>query len=157
MRRWRHGTFLALLLAGAMTSLGCDREEPAVEQAEETDVVDEPALDVTGVALGRAIGADKRVIDEVGDFAPTDTIYASVETEGSGSGTLAARWTYEDGQVVDESSHPIGGGEQVSEFHVSKPDGWPEGHYEIVILLNGQEVDRKGFDVSADGGEAAGT
>lgn len=141
---------LGLLLAGSLASLGCNREEPAAEQAEETEVaVEEPALDVSNVALGRSIGADKKVVEEIGNFAPGDTIYASVETDGAGSGTLAARWTFEDGQVVDESSHPIGGGAQVSEFHVSKPDGWPAGHYEVVILLNGQETDRKGFDVEA--------
>lgn len=148
--RFGWNAILALLLAGSLTSLGCNREEPAAEQAEETDIaVEEPALDVSNVALGRSIGADKKVIEEIGNFAPGDTIYASVETEGAGSGTLAARWTFEDGQVVDESSHPIGGGAQVSEFHVSKPDGWPVGHYEVVILLNGQEADRKGFDVEA--------
>ena len=150
--RARHGmnAFLAMLMAASLTALACNRDEPAAEQAEETEVaVEEPALDVTNVALGRSIGADKRVVEEVGDFAPGDTIYASVETEGAGSGTLAARWTFEDGQVVDESSHPIGGGAQVSEFHVSKPDGWPAGHYEVVILLNGQEADRKGFDVGS--------
>lgn len=139
---------LILFLAASLAAFGCNREEPAAEQAEETDVaVEEPALDVSNVSLGRAIGADKKVVEEIGNFAPGDTIYASVETDGAGSGTLAARWTYEDGQVVDESSHPIGGGAQVSEFHVSKPDGWPAGHYEVVILLNGQETDRKGFDV----------
>lgn len=148
--RFGWNAILALLLAGSLTSLGCNREEPAAEQAEETDIaVEEPALDVSNVALGRSIGADKKVVEEIGNFAPGDTIYASVETEGAGSGTLAARWTFEDGQVVDESSHPIGGGAQVSEFHVSKPDGWPVGHYEVVILLNGQEADRKGFDVEA--------
>lgn len=148
--RFGWNAMLALLLAGSLASLGCDREEPAAEQAEETDIaVEEPALDVTNVALGRSIGADRKVVEEIGNFAPGDTIYASVETEGAGSGTLAARWTFEDGQVVDESSHPIGGGAQVSEFHVSKPDGWPAGHYEVVILLNGQEADRKGFDVEA--------
>ena len=148
--RFGWNAMLALLLAGSLASLGCDREEPAAEQAEETDIaVEEPALDVTNVALGRSIGADRKVVEEIGNFAPGDTIYASVETEGAGSGTLAARWTFEDGQVVDESSHPIGGGAQVSEFHVSKPDGWPVGHYEVVILLNGQEADRKGFDVEA--------
>jgi hypothetical protein len=148
--RFGWSAILALLLAGSLTSLGCNREEPATEQAEETDIaVEEPALDVSNVALGRSIGADKKVVEEIGNFAPGDTIYASVETEGAGDGTLAARWTFEDGQVVDESSHPIGGGAQVSEFHVSKPDGWPAGHYEVVILLNGQEADRKGFDVEA--------
>ena len=150
MMRARHGAnaLLALLLGASLTALACNRDDTAAEQAEDTDIaVEEPALDVTNVALGRSIGSDKRVVEEVGDFAPGDTIYASVATEGAGSGTLAARWTFEDGQVVDESSHPIGGGAQVSEFHVSKPDGWPAGHYEVVILLNGQEADRKGFDV----------
>jgi hypothetical protein len=148
--RFGWNALLACLLAGSLAALGCNREEPAPDQAENTEVaVEEPALDVTSVALGRSIGADKRVVEEIGNFAPADTIYASVATEGAGSGTLAARWTFEDGQVVDESSHPIGGGAQVSEFHISKPDGWPVGHYEVVILLNGQEADRKGFDVEA--------
>jgi len=148
--RYGANALLALILGVSLTALACNRDEPAVEQAEDTDIaVEEPALDVTSVALGRSIGPDKKVVEEVGDFTPGDTIYASVETEGAGSGTLAARWTYEDGQVVDESSHPIGGGTQVSEFHVSKPDGWPAGHYEVVILLNGQEADRKGFDIGS--------
>ncbi|HUF89581.1 MAG TPA: hypothetical protein VMR66_06335, partial [Gemmatimonadota bacterium] len=112
-------------------------------------VEEAPALDVTGVSLGRSIGADKRVVEEVGSFAPTDTIYASVETEGTGNGTLTARWTFEDGQVVEERSESIGGGVQVTEFHISKPDGWPVGDYEVVILLNGQETEREGFDVEA--------
>jgi hypothetical protein len=152
MMRARFGwnALLAFLLAGSLAALGCNRQEPAADQAEDTEVaVEEPALDVTSVALGRSIGADKMVVEEIGNFGPADTIYASVATEGAGSGTLAARWTFEDGQVVDESSHPIGGGAQVSEFHISKPDGWPVGHYEVVILLNGQEADRKGFDVEA--------
>lgn len=151
MSRARRGTgaLVSLLLAGALVAVACGNEEPA----EDTDLVIEeapaPALDVTGVSLGRSIGADKRVVEEVGSFAPTDTIYASVETEGTGDGTLTARWTFEDGQVVDERSESIGGGAQVTEFHISNPDAWPVGHYEVVILLNGQETEREGFDVEA--------
>ena len=151
MSRAKRGTvaLFALLLTGALAALACGNDEP--EPADETDVAVEeaPALEVASVALGRAIGPEKRVVAEVGTFAPGDTIYASVETAGTGSGTLAARWTYEDGQVVDETSHAVGGGGQVSEFHISKPDGWPTGHYEVAILLNGTEVERKGFDVAA--------
>ena len=146
----RSGSVLLTLVVGAgLVAAACNREEP--EPAEDVTVEAPPALDVSHVALGRAIGPEKRVAEELGTFAPGDTIYASVETSGEGSGTLAARWTYEDGQVVDETSHAIGGGAQVSEFHVSKPDGWPAGHYEVAILLNGEEVDRKGFDVEAGG------
>ncbi|HYO45987.1 MAG TPA: hypothetical protein VEY33_04780, partial [Gemmatimonadota bacterium] len=132
MSRAKRGTsvLLAILLTGTLAT-ACNREEPV--PAEDTDVAVEeaPMLDVTDVALGRSIGADKRVVEDLGDFAPMDTIYASVETSGTGSGTLAARWTFEDGQVVDEGSQSVSGA-QVTEFHVSKPDGWPAGHYEVV-------------------------
>ncbi len=88
-----------------------------------------------------------RVTEEIGDFAPTDTIYASVETSGTGSGTLSARWTFEDGQVVDEGSQPVSGS-GVTEFHISNPAGWPAGHYEVAVSLDGDEVERSGFDVT---------
>lgn len=149
MSRAKRGTsaLLAILLTGMLAAMACNKEEPA----EDTDVaVEAPTLDVTNVALGRSIGADKKVVEEVGDFTPMDTIYASVETSGTGSGTLAARWTFEDGQVVDEGSQSVSGA-QVTEFHVSKPDGWPAGHYEVEISLDGAEVERSGFDVTVGG------
>ena len=148
MTRATRGTtaLLAILLSGALAAGACKREEPA--PADDTTVETAPTLDVTDVALGRSIGADSRVVDEVGDFAPSDTIYAVVETSGTGAGTLVARWTFEDGQVVDEGSQSVSG-PAYTEFHVSKPDGWPVGHYEVVISLNGAEVERSGFDVTA--------
>lgn len=151
MRPWKRGTsaLLSILLAVGLVAMACDREEP-VEDTDTDIAVEEPSLDVTDVALGRSIGTDNRVVEEIGDFAPTDTIYAAVETEGTGSGTLAARWTFEDGQVVDEQSRSVTGA-QVTEFHLSNPDGWPAGHYEVVISLDGEEVERSGFDVSTGG------
>ena len=145
--RWT-GALVAILVSTSLAIMACEREE-TTDTADDTDIVEDagPALDVTDVALGRSIGADKRVVEEVGDFAPTDTIYASVETSGTGSGTLSARWTFEDGQVVDEGSQSVSGA-SVTEFHVSNPTGWPAGHYEVVISLDGDEVERSGFDVT---------
>lgn len=145
--RWTGG-LLAILLSTSLTAMACQQEE-ATDTADDTDIVEDagPALDVSDVALGRAIGPDMRVTEEVGDFAPTDTIYASVETSGTGSGTLSARWTFEDGQVVDEGTQSVSGA-GVTEFHVSNPAGWPSGHYEVVISLDGDEVDRSGFDIT---------
>ena len=74
----------------------------------------------------------------------------TVMRSATASGTLAARWTFEDGQVVDEESRSVSG-VQVSEFHLSHPDGWPAGHYEVIISLDGEEVERSGFDVSTGG------
>lgn len=34
-----------------------------------------------------------------------------------------------------------------TEFHISKPDGWPEGKYHLVIMLNGATAGTKDFEV----------
>lgn len=109
------------------------------------------AVRVTEVDLGRSVGADKRINDNAStdDFARNDTIYASVATDGTANGaSLTARWTFEDGQVVDESSQTVAStGPAVTEFHISKPDGWPVGKYKVEIKLNGQTVESKDFEV----------
>lgn len=144
----------ALLTAAVPLAAACGAdEEPAAEldvppAAEE--VATQP-LSVSEVDLGKSIDAEMRVSDndDTDDFAPADTIYVSVETTGTATGsTLTARWTYEDGQVVDESSQTISPtGPAVTEFHISKPDGFPAGAYQVEILLNGTSVETKDFDV----------
>jgi hypothetical protein len=139
---------LALVVALAPVLAACGRDEPEVETQPGTEVTT-GAVRVTDVDLGNAIRADRRVIDETDDFRPTDTIYASVVTEGAASGSsLTARWTYQDGQVVDETTQTISPtGPAVTEFHISKPDGFPTGNYQVEILLNGRSVEKKDFEV----------
>jgi hypothetical protein len=104
---------------------------------------------VTDVELGRGIGADKRVTDETDDFRPNEVVYVSVLTDGSApSATLTARWTFQDGQLVDETTQTIQpSGATATEFHISKPDGLPAGNYRVQILLNGREVESEEFEV----------
>ena len=98
-------------------------------------------FDVEEVKLGRNLGPDGQVLEELGEFMPNDTIYVVVRTEGAGPSTLTARFLYEDGQLVDETTQTVSPtGETLTEFHVSKPDGWPAGEYEVKILVNGEEV-----------------
>ena len=60
------------------------------------------------------------------------------------SATLKARWTYQDGQVVNESSQTIAAaGDARTEFHISKPDGWPAGKYTLEVFLNGSSAATK--------------
>jgi hypothetical protein len=129
----------------------CDRDEAEVETAEPGTEVAAPEVRVTGLELGNSIGPDRRITDdrETDDFRPGDTIYASVQTEGTASGaTLVARWTFQDGQVVEESTQTVSSGANaVTEFHISKPDGFPVGNYQVEILLNGRSVERKDFEV----------
>jgi len=60
------------------------------------------SIRVSHIDLGRSVSADKTINGSTDSFKPTDTIYASIATEGSApTATLKARWTYQDGQVVD--------------------------------------------------------
>ena len=104
---------------------------------------------VSSVDVGNAIGADKRVTVPSATLAPGDTIYASVASTGAApSVTLVARWTYSDGQLVNEQSQQIAPtGPSSSEFHISKPDGWPAGTYKVEILADGTSVASKNFEV----------
>jgi hypothetical protein len=60
---------------------------------------------------------------------------------------VAARWTFEDGQVVDESSRSVSAGETVTTFHVVNPTGWPSGSYRVEILVDGTVARTEEFRV----------
>jgi hypothetical protein len=109
------------------------------------------AVQVSDVTLGRSVSADKRVADQTDTFAARDTIFASVHTTGSApSANLVARWTFQDGQVVSERTETISPtGDAYTEFHISKPSGWPAGKYTLHVLMNGQEVQTKDFAVKS--------
>ena len=104
---------------------------------------------VTDVTLGRAIGADKTITDKTDDFRPTDTIYASIATDGAAASTsLRALWTYQDGQVVNDSNRSIvSNNKERTEFHISKPDGLPTGNYQVEVFIDGRSVETKKFEV----------
>jgi hypothetical protein len=110
----------------------------------------QPAFKVTHVYLGNAIGPDKKVAAPSSTFKPNDTIYASVLSEGvAPNAALAVRWTYEDGQVVNEATQSIAPtGPTVTEFHIAKPDGWPAGKYQVQVSANGAPVDTLQFTVT---------
>ena len=61
---------------------------------------------------------------------------------------INAKWTYQDGQTVNESSQTIApNGPAVTSFHISKPDGWPTGNYTVTITLDGKPAGTATFDV----------
>jgi hypothetical protein len=141
--------FTALILAASLSS-ACKKADNATPAADSsTTMAPAPApLAVTAVDLGRAVDASKRVVAVIDDFGTRDTIYASVATTGTGTGTLAAHWTFEDGQTVEHSEQAVtADGPAVTEFHIAKPAAWPAGKYKVVITLNGQEVGNKEFEV----------
>lgn len=106
-------------------------------------------VSVTDVRLGKAVDASNRVTDETDDFKTGDMIYASVITNGtSPSAAIHARWTFEDGQLVDSATQTIAPtGEAATSFHIMKPGGFPKGKYKLTVLVNGTEARTKDFEV----------
>jgi len=126
--------FYAVLAAAVLTLAACGKQEEAPKPAAA------PAgVTVSGINLGKAIGADKKVTAATDVFSKADTFYASIDTAGSGSATLKARWTYHKGgkvALVKEDTQTIAPtGPARSEFHISKPDGWPVGDYAVEVFL----------------------
>jgi hypothetical protein len=135
------------LIATLAGTAACDKRQTA--QGATRDSTAAAGLSVTSIKLGRSLNPDNTIKDNTDNFRPTDPIYAVVETKGNETGTLKARWTFEDGQVIDETSQPIApsGAESRTEFHITKPDGWPVGRYRLELSVNGRVVDTKEFEV----------
>jgi ribosomal protein L3 len=138
--RTRTAPYFALLLAATVVATACGRKASGGTAA----------VSVTEIDLGRSLKPDLTIDDKTDTFNSNDVIYASIETKGSGPATLAARWTFDDNQLVDESSRtisPTGDGPARTEFHVSKPGGWPTGTYHLTVTLNGATAGTKDFEV----------
>ena len=138
-------SILALTLA-ALLSPACARrnEDPGATGTSGT-----AAVRVAKIDIGRSLAADKTIVDTTDSFKPNDTIYASIATEGAAAtATLKARWTYREGQVVNESTQTLAPtGDARTEFHISKPDGWPTGKYKLEVFLNGSSAATRDFQV----------
>jgi hypothetical protein len=124
--------------AAAGTAVGTPAATPAASN-----------VSVTDVRLGKAVDANRRVTDDTDDFKASDMIYASVLTSGATPGaTVHARWTFEDGQLVDSTTQTIATtGDAATAFHIMKPGGFPKGKYKLTVMLNGAEARTKEFEV----------
>jgi hypothetical protein len=143
-------TIAACVGIAALALLGaCSRSEPPPAVEAPKGAAPAP-FRIVSVDLGNAIGADKKVSQPTASFGAADTIYASVTSEGSSPKVdLKARWTYEDGQLVNESLQSIAPtGPAATEFHIAKPSGWPTGKYKVEILADGTSVMAKEFAVN---------
>lgn len=142
----------AMLAAAFAAVVACGKKADDTAVAVDTMPMTPPpaaaALRVSEVETGKKIEADKSVADGTGNFGVRDTIYVAVKTEGSGSGTLAAKWTFQDGQTVEESSQSITPtADAWHEFHIQKPTAWPAGKYKVEVTLNGAAAGSKEFEI----------
>lgn len=148
---------IGLLLVLTMMSCGQKTESTSSTATEPTSTMSEAPppggspVSVVAVDLGRSVDAEKLVVERVDVFKPNDTIYASIRTSGTAPNTrVGVKWTYQDGQVVDESEQTITpNGSTNTEFHITKPDGLPAGNYRVEVFVDGSPVQTKDFKVTA--------
>lgn len=158
---------IAAALLGSLALVGCKKNQdetamtppPATTEPapaptpEPAPAPAASAASVTAVTLGNAVGADMKVATPSTTFAPKDTIYASVTTSTSDAAAsvpakLGAKWSFEDGQVVNEETRDLNlSGPGDTEFHISQANGLPAGKYKVEISLDGNVVQSRDFEV----------
>jgi hypothetical protein len=138
MKRLAFGLLGVVLLSSAACKKSEPPPPPPTTAAPATTLP--PAPSVLGVTVGKAIGADKKVSAPSEMLGPKDTIYASVDTTGTGHVKLRALWSFVKGEKtakVDETTIEFDStGPAANEFHVAKPSGWPKGDYKVEVFLN---------------------
>lgn len=148
MKKTSLSSALMIAVVGAVALVGCKKKEeaaptpppaasapaPMVESAPAA-----PVLSVTAVTVGNAAAADMSVAP-VAVLAAKDKIIVSVKTSGTASNVpVAAKLTYQDGQVAGEQSATLNAtdtGTTNIEFANSKP--WPAGKYTADVTVDGK-------------------
>ncbi|MBA3258795.1 MAG: hypothetical protein H0T68_04930 [Gemmatimonadales bacterium] len=145
-----------LLAAAVVVAAGCGGRDEAesgtaagAAPAGSTAAAPSNEFKVANVMIGKRIGANNLITEPTFQFAPPDTIYVSVGTTGKSDSTaITAVWHFQTGQTVDSSTQAISpDGPENTEFHVSRPKGWPMGTYNVIIYADGDSVDGKTFAV----------
>jgi hypothetical protein len=97
--------------------------------------------------IGKRVGAGNRVTEPTFQFAPQDTVYLSVATEGSGgTNKVTAAWRSQSGEIVQQTSEPVQTDGNAS-FALAQPKGLKPGTYKVVVFLGDDSVDAKVFAV----------
>jgi hypothetical protein len=104
-------------------------------------------LNVSSVQLGRSVNPDGSVNAHTTGFKPSDTVYASVITEGQGSGTVAVRWLYGTQQLSEESKKVSYNDHAATSFKLQSGNGFFPGSYKVEVMVDGKTIDTRDFRV----------
>jgi len=103
---------------------------------------------VSNVMIGKRVGPTNRITEPTFQFAPLDTVRLSVGTEGAGgAGTLTAAWRSQSGEILQQTSEPVGPAGENTAFQLSEPKGLKPGTYKVIVFLGDDSVDTKVFAV----------
>src|SRR5688572_9345002 len=148
------GAGARLVAVAALTGACAGSEESRVGETGMTDSASSVAagesteLRVSNVMIGRQIGPGNRITEPTFQFAPQDTVYVSVATEGTGGATdLTAAWRSQDGKILQKSSAPVPEEGENAEFRLSQAKGFKPGNYKVIVFLGGDSVETRVFAV----------
>ena len=107
-------------------------------------------LKLDTIQVGRALSSDNRIGQHTITFRPDDTIFVSVLTTDTGSGTIGVKWMFGD-RVISEPSKAVSyKGAAATEFHIQNSGGFPEGKYSVEAFIDGVSVGRRNFTVTRE-------
>jgi hypothetical protein len=109
---------------------------------------------VADLEVGRRINSAHQIEQASDTFSPADTLWASVKTENTPSGTrILARWVYTEGdaeQIISEETHTTAqSGTGYTSFFAYNPSTWPPGSYEVRVGVDGEIKKTKEFHVES--------
>jgi hypothetical protein len=125
------------------------RAEESGRQADSAGLAAKPAeRRVSMSMIGKRLGPGNRVMEPTFQFAPQDTVFLSVATEGSvGASKITAAWRSQGGEIVQQSSEPVQDTDGSTAFSLAQPKGLKPGTYKVVVFLGDDSVDAKVFAV----------
>jgi hypothetical protein len=98
--------------------------------------------------IGRRIGSGNRITEPTFEFAPQDTVYVSVGTEGAGeAGPLTPAWRSQGGEIMQKSSEPVPPAGENAQFSLTQPKGLKPGTYKVIVFLGDDSAETRVFAV----------
>jgi hypothetical protein len=131
MRTLRCGVLIGMCVV--LLSAACRSNEP---------------LKLDTIQVGRGLSPDHRIGQITSLFRPDDTIYVSVLTTDTGSGTIGVKWMYGDRLISEPSKEVSYKGAAATEFHIQNSGGFPDGQYSVEAFIDGVSVGRRPFTVA---------
>jgi len=104
-------------------------------------------LTISTVQLGKSLNPDNSVGTFTTSFGSRDTVYLSVLTSASGSGTIETKWYYGSAQVRDMKKDVSYRGAAATEFRFHNTAGFPPGAYRVEVFLDGKPAGDRTFKI----------
>jgi len=137
-----------VVLLTSFIACGGSKGDHGIQTGRADTAVQSVKLKVSNVMIGKRIGTGKHITEPTFQFAPTDTVYLSVGTSGSGGADhLTAAWRSQTGEVLQQSSQPIPAPGENATFQLSRSKGLKAGTYKVVVFLGNDSADTKVFAV----------